>query len=542
MTDADFLAWLQSGARRVILIEAQYHDGAGVHTVYLSQGDYTTAPGDSPANQPYEDVATAPDFSARLADSLSGVAQPSWGDIDILSPAGERHPWLAWSWGRRPLLMRIGAPDWPFADFRVFFNGLVDDITAKSPTQIALKIRDKQALFNTPVSTRTVGEPEWVSGLTYRVAEGAVDSIDAVEDDGAAVAFTPNTSLGQFTLAAVPVGRLTAYVTGGEATRGALVPIALGEVFNVPALLLDGGLQRHRVADGPIQAITAVRDQGIATTITADLSRGVFDVTAAMLGSISADVQGSTVGGVWLKTLPELLERLLTHYGAASPADLDAASFTALASACPQTLGLYLTERSNLLDACDQLLQSLGAWLWPDRTGHLRVGRVDAPGGTPRLSIGPDDLDAGRDIRLLRRVLPAASVTLKYQENHAPQTKLADAIDPSVAARLAQGWRQVVARADARKAQWLDAQEIVIETALQREAEALAEAQRLLALHAVPREVWELPTLLAPLTVQIGDVVQVQCDHYRFASAPLAVVVGLSENLASKQTGVEVWL
>ncbi|MDK2124498.1 hypothetical protein [Parachitinimonas caeni] len=537
MNDAEFLAWLRSGARRVVLIEARPFDGQAEHPIYLSQGGYTSGPADIPPNQPYADLATVPRFKGELGDSLDGVAVPAWGDIEVLNALGEFDHWLGWSWDKRPVALYVGAPDWPRAAFRPVLVGVLTDIAVKDGATLTLKIADRQQLFNTPVSTRSLADPEPLGGLVWQILGGEpVTSIDAVDDDGRLVSFAAEPALGRFSLAAPPVGRLNVRFTGGNASGGTLLPIPLGAVFNVTPPLLNGGLHRYLLADGPVQAVTACRDDGAPLPFTLDAANGRLTLNSAPTGTFTLDLQGRTDNGPWPHTVASLSRFLLQRYAGLTDAELDLASFARLDTDCPQTVGIWLADRTNLLDVLDSLLRSVGAWLWPDRNGRVRVGRLMAP-TQASLQLGPDDLDARRELRLLRRRLPARSVSLRYRHNYQPLTNVREATPDADKAALRQAWQRLPLR---QSTPYQGAEDLEPETCLMNIHDARTEAARRLLARRGVQSVWELPTLLAPLTMQIGDAVQF--GAVRYLAGRFGVVVGIDEALTDNQTTLQVWV
>src|SRR5690606_1193792 len=93
-----------------------------------------------------------------------------------------------------------------------------------------------------------------------------------------------------------------------------------------------------------------------------------------------------------------LVQRLATSFGKASEqftsADLDATNLAAFQSANQQPVGLYVRDRLNVIEACNQLAASLGAEIAMSREGKLRLHQIALPpSGTPR-SITADGYEA----------------------------------------------------------------------------------------------------------------------------------------------------
>lgn len=240
MTDAQFQDWLKSqSAYRCVLIEAAVQVNGVETMVYMATRSYTTSPADSPANTTYQAIATVGTlFTERL--SLEGDGALSAGDLEVDNTAGTRDAWAApgYVWSNRPIQAYIGDVRWPRGNFRMIFNGIVADIVPRGRDKLVLKLRDKLQRLNTPLTEAKLGgeselrdsllpvvfgqvfnvTPLLVNSaiLKYQVHAGPVERIVEVRDNGAPVPFTADLAAGTFTLAAAPVGVVTASVEGDK--------------------------------------------------------------------------------------------------------------------------------------------------------------------------------------------------------------------------------------------------------------------------------------------------------------------------------------
>ncbi|GAG09349.1 unnamed protein product, partial [marine sediment metagenome] len=144
ITDAQYLDWLDSdGEHRVLLVEAKYWD-VSEKTEYLSNQGHITKPTDPVPNVEYEDVIKSiPVFRRSLGDNLAGQTKQAFGDIEVDNSDGERDDWLERSWNGRDIVMKIGAPEWDYDDFRVMMKGTIAELTAKNLNTLVIKLRDK---------------------------------------------------------------------------------------------------------------------------------------------------------------------------------------------------------------------------------------------------------------------------------------------------------------------------------------------------------------------------------------------------------------
>ncbi|MBH1985297.1 MAG: hypothetical protein I8H79_22345, partial [Burkholderiales bacterium] len=157
MTDEQFLAWLQSpSAIRMVLIEAQVNVAGQEVTRYIASRPYVTGPADVPANTEYLPLATGGlAFTEQV--SLTGEAGLSGGDIELDNGDGALDGWLLDVWRNRAIKAWAGDPSWQRADFRLVFDGIIDDVGSSSRETINLVLRDKLQRLNTPITEVKLG-------------------------------------------------------------------------------------------------------------------------------------------------------------------------------------------------------------------------------------------------------------------------------------------------------------------------------------------------------------------------------------------------
>lgn len=488
LSDAEWLRWLRAdGEARCVLVEADaWSTTWGLQTHTLANFPFVTRPSDSPANTIYDErVASFPQFEARLSELFFGRSTFSTGALDLDNSDGALDSWLEDGWDGRPVRLYLGSPSWPRAEFRPILTGAIADIEALDRNRLSLKLRDKTAAINVPAQTNLVG--------------------------------------------------------GATANKDQVIPLCFGQCFNVEPVLIDAATHRYQVHDGVISGITAVRDNGIGVAFTPNLAAGTFTLSAQPAGRITADVQGAAPSGAYLTTAAALVQHLITTRSALTTADLDAPSVAAFGALCPQTLGLYVRERRNLVELIDDLVASVGGWWGFDRTGRLRLGRLDLPGGTPVLTLTADDIDEG-EIRLTRRELPPATLRLGYARNWTPQPDgLAGAVTEANRALFAAP-TQIAKATQAVKAKHLLASEPdVVDTLLALSAEADAEAARRIALRTQIRTVTSLVAMAAPHFVSLGDIVHLAHPRFGYALGALAVVVGIRDRTLANRVELDLW-
>lgn len=486
ITDVDYKAWLaRDGEIRCVLVEIDCYSAGSAITRYLSNTHFDSRPSDSPANQGYEDILIAvPRFKSSIGEALGGITTISIGEIDIDNAGGERDTWLNDAWDGRGVRMYLGSPAWAKADFRQIMNGVSIDISAKDTSTLTLKIADKQQLLNGPIQKNLIGT--------------------------------------------------------GTANSQKPIPLAYGEVYNCEPLLVDSSTRKYQVHDGRIEAITTVYDNGKSIAFTADLTTGTFTLSVAPTGRVTADIKGCKLGGAYITKVGDIVQRILTTRSPLTGADLDSASFTALNALCTQTVGIYIGDRQNTLDVLDKLLKSVGGYYGFTRAGLFRVGRLDAPSGSPVIEIGSDDVEEF-GFTVTSRTLPIATYRLGYKRNWTIQ---ADGLDSTVA--------------PARKAELSDAFQVVTainsvsnfltalspdveDSLLIVQSEAQTEATRRATLRSQLRYRYSLRCFTAPAQIELGQMIRLTHPRYGFTTGALALVVGIDESPTADAVTLELW-
>lgn len=479
MTDADFLAWLDRGGMRAALVEV------GTDTPrFLSTVPYTTLPSDTPANRAYFPLL-AQGFAFSEALSLDGNPTISVGDIALHNEDGLLDSWLDEVWVNRAIRVYIGDVAWPRADFRLVFSGLVSSITAGARNRLSIVLRDALNRLNAPVTDATLG--------------------------------------------------------GSSTNADRILPVCLGECHNVSPLLIDPAQHEYQVHQGAVERLIEVRDNGVPLTVTPTLSTGKFVLTSTPAGAVTASVQGCTP---YSNTVVGAVQALATAYGTPdqrmTAADLDAAQLAAFNSAHPQPVGMWLGDRGNVLQACQELAASVGAQVVTSREGKLRIVKLALPGtGTP-VSIRPSDYVAG-SLAIKERATVIAGVKLGYCRNWTVQTGLDTGIPAAHKDLYAQEYLTVTARdASVAAAYKLYADLPQTNTLLLTKADAQAEANRRLALWKVQRTVYRVQCFAHMLLLELGQAVTLFGDRYGLNAGKSAVVVGLQADWIAGRVSVEV--
>ncbi len=481
MTEIEFTDWLKKGGRYTLLVEVDT-------TVprYLSTVAYTTLPTDSPANRVYSPIVSGGvAFTETLP--LDGSATLSVGDIELNNDDGLLDSWLDDVWVNKPIRIYIGDVSWVRADFRLIFTGIVDNINSRAANRLNISLRDKLQRLNTPVSETLLGGT------------------------------TPN--------------------------KDRLIPLCFGEVHNVEPLLVDPATLKYKVHGSAIERLIEVRDNGVPVGINESLIDGTFTLVAQQAGTITCSVQGDKPT-TYSNRIADTITRLVTGYGKVSDrlttADIDTAQFAEFNAAHPQPVGVYLNDRSNVIEVCQQLASSVGAQISMSREGLLRLLKITLPAtGTP-LVVTPSDYVA-KSLEIKERVDVKAAIKVGYCKNYTTQTGLNTGLPASHKDLFMQEYLSVTAKnqsvADTYK---LNTEPVQTDTLLLTESDATAEANRLLTLWQQPRTVYTFVGYSHLLTIPLGQALTLVSPRFGLSEGKTGIVVGIQSDWVSRRVTIEV--
>lgn len=171
---------------------------------------------------------------------------------------------------------------------------------------------------------------------------------------------------------------------GSANLAGQPKPVTLGQVFNIPPVLVDEANNVYQVHNGAVTSIDAVYEGGrsltLTTDYTVDLTNGRFTLTSTPTGIITADVTndidsgmptlypGVNGAGFIIKYIFE------TYAGMVDGTDFARITFQQLGPVNNTEHGAYFNTRTTLLDAVSLFANSIGATIFPATVGGLSNG------------------------------------------------------------------------------------------------------------------------------------------------------------------------
>jgi len=487
MTDQEFAAWLDNPAAiRCILVEVDVKAGGSVVTRYLSNRGYVTGPSDTPANTLYSPLVVGGiKYTQSLA--LAGDVSLSFGDIELNNIDGSLDSWLDDYWSNRQLKIFVGDVSWLRSDFRQIFNGITTGIDTRSRTRINIKISDKLQRLNTPVSETKIG--------------------------------------------------------GTSSLADNLIPICFGECHNITPVLVDAALYEYQVHNGPIESIIEVRDNGVPVPITPFLATGKFRLTSPPVGTLTCSVQGDK-NTTYVNDVAGIVQRLVTGFGSATQrfttADLDTAKLYAFATANTSPIGLYMKDRTNVLEACNKVASSVGARLVMSQAGLMSIVKLTLPQGSAGTTVTSADM-VERSLEVSQLVPVVASVKLGYCKNWTVQSNLETGIPAAHIALYAEEWLTVTRADTAAAANYnLYTEPTMIETLLLTASDATTEALRRLNMFNVQRRVYKYTGYYSLIQEELGNSQTIRHSRFGLSSGKTGQIISITKDWISPKVDFEV--
>lgn len=478
-TVSEILTWLNTpGHIKCILADITEVGNSPVANFFLSNLAYF---GD---NQSYNAAITG-GLSFGESLNVDGQASLSYGSLEFVNADGIHDDYLTYVWNKRPIKVYLGDPSWPKSDFVLIFDGLIQEITAPNENTLSFILFDKLQRLNDPISERTLAD------TTY-----------------------------------------------SQNTLSTVLPLLFGEAFNIQPLLVDNGStsglgQVYMVHDGAINGLIEVRDNGVPITVTESDGTGTFTLLTKPFGTITCSAQGKTP---YTNTVAGIITQLVKNYGTTENRFTDSEiSFSDFTNVSP--VGLYCSERTNILEACNQLAKSLNANLICPAitvtgdvvdTSKLKLVEIKAPTGTPKYYL--DDTNMVINSLSISQMFPVKpSIKLGYCKNYTLQSSVAAGVNP--ASKFDAEWWYADQVNTVKKTLYRDSGNVTEEqTLLITTTGADTEAQKRLDLWQTQRYIVSADYLPHLMFVQLGDIVQVTSDRFGLSGGKLGLVYSVTRN------------
>lgn len=221
--------------------------------------------------------------------------------------------------------------------------------------------------------------------------------------------------------------------------------------------------------------------------------------------------------------------------------DIDGKNFTLFDSLHPQPVGVYADGRTNVLELCQQLANSVDAQLVMSRTGLLRLIQLTIPGtGTPVVVTEAQMVE--RSLKIQSRPFVKGAVMLGFNKNYTVQEGLLTSIPEAHKTLFAMEWLTATVTEPTVIADYkLNDAPPQTDTMLCKRTDAQVEAQRRLDMWKVPRTVFQFEgtaDLLA--TLELGSAITIFNRRFNLQNGKTGIVVSLAPNWLNGRVTVGV--
>jgi hypothetical protein len=494
------------------------------------------------SSQPYLHPSAPGAYDNRIRDlptfrrdifgknTTGGAGAVSQGDLTIANPDGELDNLRDFGLAGQACTILLGEDEEPYASFVPFIVGRVEQALFDL-NEVRVKLKDRLQDLQQPVqANKYPGDNVLPDGL------GGLDDL-----------------------------------------KGKPLPIAAGTVpSNVTPPCVNTTRLEYQINDGPVLDVPKVRDAGAVLGQQADYTSradmeaneptpgfyrvwkagGYFRLGRSPIGTVTADIiQAPNAAS---STAAQVAKALVTRPGGIPVSDIVDGDFVALDAANHAVLGIWIDAESTFAAPLDLIFGSVGAWYGFDAVGKFRVRRVEAP-STPvttlrMFGLGTDaqtgDLDIV-DIRFLStndpdKGVPTFRVSLAWMHNYTVMsgTSLVGSVADDARAYFAIENRTVVATDLTVQTPNPLAVQKEVTTLLVNQADAQAEADRVLALYKVRRDFIEVDTPLAPEALQaleLGQTVSVVIPRFGYDGGRPMIITGMEYNSVRNILILALW-
>lgn len=497
LTDLEFQQWLHDEtAIRVVLVEMQCIDENGnTEQVYLGSRGFATKLEDGQNGRYYLPLMRGGlEFAQSLDYDLSG--SHSYGDIQLDNTEGDLDWMFERYWQYQPIRAYVGDARWPRRDFRQIFDGAIEDIDSVARDTVNVGVRDKLHRLDMPLH----------------------------EDK----------------------------VSGNGPEAGRMQPLAFGECHNVTPVLVDPTQLRYIFHAGVAEGVFEVRDNGVPVQRSTNPGPpATFSLARQPYGRITCSVQGDIrrVAQVedegYANTVAELIMKLAKHWGTEqgkrfTDADFDQDNFTTFSLNNQQPVGLYIEERTTVLDACQEIAASVGARLTMTATGKLQLIKLEVPPIGSPVYVGESDMVAG-SLHIADRMPLVSGVNLGYCKNWTVQEDTAAGLPEEHKAMFAREWyTTAVVNPVPRDTYGMWGEPEQENCLLLARDDAINEAGRRLRLRSAHRHVIEFEGFANLMFTQVGSAMNITHPRFGLSKGKTGQVVSVAVNWLTTHVTIRV--
>lgn len=497
---------------------ATVQSSANVIPFYAATEDYETGFGEAPENVIFSGTLLSPLRVDRslLSDLLGGAVAVSYGEAELVGTERAYDDMARdFDVAGRPVTIRVGAPDWHYADFITLFDGTASG-WRPDEERLIIALRGWEFLLEVAFESRTF------SGT------GGLDGTSDLEGKRIPVALGWSNNV---TPAFVIPAELLFMVHGGR-------------VLDIPAVYVRGA-SLNKGPDYPTPEALRAATVPANSFITC-CAMGLFRVeylNDQEKGAVTCDVKGAVVDNVFLQTTAQIIGHVLSDR-AAVPAERIADLSTAPWQ-FHRSVGFYAApdDTSTCADVMTKLLRGCVGWGGFSRRGVFSLGSLQLPSGPVLATYEEADIVSAVPVDLPDAVtIPPWRWRVAYDRNWTVQaTDLAGVVAEDRKKWLKEERRLAEITNPTTKAFYQKPGDPDPVDGYFRDRD---DAQRLAAeleeLWRSPRGLYRVNLGTSAFARDLGEVVRVEYPRWRLKGGVLAVIAALSEDAEDNRSEITV--
>ena len=285
-----------------------------------------------------------------------------------------------------------------------------------------------------------------------------------------------------------------------------------------------------------------------------DLTNGKFTCTSQPLGTVTASVQGiqrtidlttgALVEGTYTNNIAKIIALIATQYGDVnkrlSASDLDLVNLNNFAINNTAPVGIVVTDRTNVLNVCQNILNSASAQIFFNRKGLLQLLVLGTPTSDPVIAITDTDI-LFHSLSISARTEVVAATKIGYNKNYTVQTTLAGNVTPMAVTMFSEEWYTSSVLDSTVQADYkLESTPIQQDTCLLAKTDADALALSINNYFKVPRTVYSFVAKASLFSLKLGQAVTLTHNRFGLNNGKSGQVISLSPDWVAGTINVEV--
>jgi hypothetical protein len=446
---------------------------------------------------------------------IGGRMSNSPGELTLINNDGGLNAMADDYFDGRTLTLKVGDPDMAYASFATILVATIETVAIER-RRVSVRLRSRAIALDTPFSS-----------VKYAGTNALPLGIEGTADD----------------------------------IKGQSKPRIFGRIALMPPVLVNTSKLIYQINAGAVDAIVNVFDAGAYLARSTDYtsqsdmetnqpSPGSFRSWPAggcfRLGSTPFGQLSVCVAEKWDYTqisAGAIIQRILMEKGFTS-LDWLAADFTILNTKTVGALGISINAEESTASVLDRICATIGAWWGFDALGRFRIARLDAPSGTPAVTITDNEI-----LELERQPVTTPvpwQVTQTADINLLPQDKksMAGVVPDFRAAWFAEASRDQKASNSGVATSRALAVDQSSEGLFASISQAQAEVNRRLSVFSARRDAVTL-TLADPAGdyayLDLGGTINLVTNRLGYGSGRLMVITGLQADYRLNRLDLALW-